>query len=281
MPIFHRLLSPCFAVFWVLSVCLFSSLQCWMSKIPVVVGGSTFQAPLRRWQPQFTRSWRASPWPPRSRPPAWPLTLGDGTRSWRRGNRDCLLALSPRPPPQRSWQFVKKILSKESLSRELSPLLKLATKRKTDPAKLFPQLLSILLRNGKLLTLLLRPHLLTLSQKQKQQRSGECLWFRSLLSLSSLSSLRQPLVFVLVLLMILIMHRRPLPPPLPGRPAIAPNKPSLNGHHWATRVCKLSTVIRQHSHHHSKLWSISTKFSTCILLLVSNFFKSTVNYRYK
>ena len=170
-----------------------------MSKIPVVVGGSTFQSPLQRWQPPLPQSWRASPWPPRRRPPAWPLTLGDGMR--RRGNRDCHLAQSPRPP-QQNWQLAEKKLSKESWSRELSQLLKLATKRKTDP-KLFPLHPSIRLRNGKLLTRLLRPHLLTLSQKQKQPRSGECLWFRSL-SLDIFSSFCQ-LVFVLVLLLILII----------------------------------------------------------------------------
>ena len=166
-----------------------------MSKIPVVVGGSTFQAPLLRWQPPLPQSWRASPWPPRRRPRAWPLTPGDGKRSRRRGNRDCPLAL-------RNWQLAEKKLSKESWSRALSLLLKLATRRKTDP-KLFPLHLSIRLRNGKLLTRLLRPLFLTLSQKQKQQRSGECLWFKSL-SLDIFSSFRQ-LVFVLVLPLILII----------------------------------------------------------------------------
>lgn len=250
-----------------------------MSKIPVVVGGSTFQAPLHRWQPLLPLSWRASPWPPRRRPPAWPLTLGDGMRSRRRGNRECHLTQSHQHP-QTNWQSAEKKLSKESWSRALSQLLKLATKRKTDP-KLCPLHLSIRLRNGKLLTRLLRPLLLTLSQKQKQQRSGECLWFRSL-SLDIFSSFCQ-LVFVLVLTVDThySLLRRPLPPPLPGRPAIAPNKPSLNGQHWvtrdtcgpeATRECKLSTVIRQllqHSHHYCEAYL--HKYFLLLLVNVSNF----------
>lgn len=160
-----------------------------MSKIPVVVGGSTSQAPpLRRWRAQWPRSWPASPWPPRHRPPAWSLTPGAGTRrSWRKGSRDCLLTQRP----QRNWQLAEKRLSKELWSRELSQLPKLVTKRKTDP-KLCQPLLSILLRNGKLLTLLRLPHLLILSQKQKHQRSGECLWFRSL----SLNIFSSPFIFL-------------------------------------------------------------------------------------
>lgn len=182
MLFFHKLMSLfcCFLGFEVL-VCFL--LQCWMSKIPVVVGGSTFQAPLRRWRPQQTRPWRASPWPPRRHPPAWPLTLGAGTRSRRQGIRGRLLTL--RPPPQRNWQLAKKNISRALLWRGLSQLLKLVTKRKTNP-KLRQPLLLILLRNGKLPILLPFSLLLTLSQKQKLQRSGECLWFR-LLSLDSIS----------------------------------------------------------------------------------------------